>query len=251
MIPGRRMHAALPRGLAAPAASGDTAAPGGTGSAAPAAAEFADRIARAVDPARLEARQRGLAEHGGVATGGVARQALTAEELAARRWLARDFAARPGYRIGIDAAANVHLRRDGAEPGLAPVLTGSHADTQPLGGWLDGAFGVVAGLEVFEALDACGARTRRPIDVVTWTNEEGSRFAPGLMGSASYVEPARLAQFLPVADAAGVRFETARDAAVADLRAAAQQGGWHWRDVPLAGPVHAYIEAHIEQGPVM
>jgi len=248
MRPAHRTHAALPRGAAAPATAGEGAA-AGTG---PAGVDpFAARVARAVDPARLQARQRGLAAHGGVATGGVARQALTEEELAARRWLAQDFAVRPGYRIGIDAAANVHLRREGADPSLAPVLTGSHVDTQPLGGWLDGAFGVVAGLEVFAALDAAGARTRRPIDVVMWTNEEGSRFAPGLMGSASYAEPARLAQFLPVADAAGVRFETARDAAVADLNEAARREGWAWMDTPLAAPVHAYIEAHIEQGPVL
>lgn len=212
---------------------------------------FARRVALAVDAARLHARQLGLAAFGGVATGGVARQALTAEELAARRWLVADFAARPGYRVGIDAAANVHLRREGSAPDLAPVLTGSHADTQPLGGWLDGAFGIVAGLEVFEALDACGARTRRPIDVVMWTNEEGSRFAPGLMGSAAYAQPQQLAQFLPVADAQGITFGAARDAAVADLREAAGQGGWAWRDVPLGGAAHAYIEAHIEQGPVL
>lgn len=214
-------------------------------------AGFAQRVAFAVDPQRLHARQRGLAAFGGVDTGGVARQALTVEELAARRWLVSDFARRPGYRVGIDAAANVHLRREGSDPSAPPVLTGSHADTQPLGGWLDGAFGIVAGLEVCEALDTCGARTRRPIDVVMWTNEEGSRFAPGLMGSVSYTDPGQLARFLPVQDAQGVRFEAARDAAVADLREAARAHGWPWRDVPLGDPVHAYVEAHIEQGPVL
>ncbi|WP_144633702.1 M20 family metallo-hydrolase [Bordetella genomosp. 13] len=209
------------------------------------------RVARAVDAERLERRQRGLAGFGGVASGGVARQALTAEELAARRWLVADFAARPGYGVGVDVAGNVHLRRDGAEPGLTPVMTGSHIDTQPLGGWLDGAFGVVAGLEVFDALDACGLRTRRPIDVVMWTNEEGSRYAPGLMGSHSYAAPHRLDGFLDVKDGGGLRFGDACEAAVADLRAAAREHGWAWMDVELGRPVHAYLEAHIEQGPVL
>jgi len=211
----------------------------------------ADALAQAVQAQRLAQRLRGLAAHGGVPTGGVARQALTHDELAARRWLAQDFAARPGYRVGIDAAANVYVRRCGVDAGAAPVMTGSHVDTQPLGGWLDGAFGVVAGLEVFDALDSLGVATRRPLDVVMWTNEEGSRFAPGLMGAVSFTAPQRLADFLPVADSAGVAFETARDQAVTDFETHAQRHGWSWMDRPLGAPVHAYVEAHIEQGPVL
>ncbi|MEN4920585.1 M20 family metallo-hydrolase [Achromobacter spanius] len=213
--------------------------------------DVADALAQAVDAQRLERRLRGLAQHGGVPTGGVARQALTAEELEARRWLARDFATRPGYQVGIDAAANVYIRRAGTDAAAAPVMTGSHADTQPLGGWLDGAFGVVAGLEVFEALDSLDIATRRALDVVIWTNEEGSRFAPGLMGSVSFTAADRLADFLSVADSQGVSFETARDAAVADFRTHAKRQGWPWMERALGAPVHAYLEAHIEQGPVL
>ncbi len=213
--------------------------------------DVAQSLARAVDERRLERRLRGLAAHGGVASGGVARQALTPEELTARRWLAQDFAGRPGYRVGIDAAANVYVRRSGTESDAAPVMTGSHVDTQPLGGWLDGAFGVVAGLEVFDALDSLGIATRRPLDVVMWTNEEGSRFAPGLMGAVSFTTPARLAAFLPVADSLGVSFEQARDEAVADFQLHARRQGWPWMERALAAPVHAYLEAHIEQGPVL
>jgi len=213
--------------------------------------ELAGRVAGAIDAHRLESRQRGLAAHGGAATGGVARQALTEPELAARRWLVQDFAARPGYSVGIDAAANVIVRRAGRDASAEPVMTGSHADTQPLGGWLDGAFGVVAGLEVMDALDSLGAATRRPLDVVMWTNEEGSRFAPGLMGSVAYTAPERLAAFLSVTDAQGVRFQDARDAAVSDFKTHAGRQGWTWMERPLATPVHAYIEAHIEQGPVL
>lgn len=208
-------------------------------------------VARTVDERRLHDALRSLARHGAVRTGGVARQALTAEELAARRALLSVFGDRPGYAVAIDDAANIHIRRQGAEPGASPVLTGSHVDTQPLGGWLDGSFGVVAGLEVLQALDGLGVRTRRSIDVVMWTNEEGSRYAPGLMGSVAYTDPSRLAAFLKVEDAQGIDFRAARDAAVADFRNAAHAGAWTCFDAPLARPVHAYIEAHIEQGPVL
>ncbi|WP_395321197.1 M20 family metallo-hydrolase [Variovorax sp. UC74_104] len=218
-------------------------------------ATVAHEVAHAVDAARLEARLRGLAAHGAVGTGtsgGVARQALSAHELAARRWLVQPFAQRPGYRIGIDAAANVFVRRDGQESKLSPVVTGSHIDTQPLGGWLDGAFGVAAGLEVFDALDRLGLQTRRPIEVAMWTNEEGSRFAPGLMGSVAFTAPQCLDAFLGVRDGEGLCFEAARDAAVDDLRGEAQRQGWAWMDdTPLARPVHCFVEAHIEQGPVL
>lgn len=209
------------------------------------------RAAASVRADRLHACLLGLARFGAAAGGGVARQALTAQELQARRWLAGQFAARPGYAVAIDEAANVFVRRLGSDPALPPVMTGSHADTQPLGGWLDGAFGVAAGLEVFEALDEAGLRTRRNLDVVMWTNEEGSRFAPGLMGSVSYSQPERLADFLDVADAQGIRFARARDEAVADLHQAIREAGWQAFEAPLARPVHAYLEAHIEQGPVL
>ncbi|WP_232464634.1 M20 family metallo-hydrolase [Bordetella genomosp. 8] len=213
------------------------------------------RAAQAVDPDRLQTRLRGLASFGaarpGDIHGGVARQALTPQELLARRWLATEFACRPGYSVGIDAAANVYIRRHGENANAAPVLTGSHVDTQPLGGWLDGAFGVAAGLEVFAALDAAGLRTHRPIETVMWTNEEGSRFAPGLMGSASYTDPARLAIFRDTADAQGVTFLQACNDAREDFSMAAREAGWRWFDAPLARPLHAYIEAHIEQGPIL
>lgn len=216
-----------------------------------AASAVSDNVARAVSSTSLETRLRGLASHGGVDTGGVARQALSAAELAARRWLVHPFAMRAGYRVGIDAAANVFVRRDGLDSDQPPAMTGSHIDTQPLGGWLDGAFGVAAGLELFDALDRLGVRTHRPLDVVMWTNEEGSRFAPGLMGSMAYTAPDKLADFLQVIDSNGLLFAAARDAAVNDFRAAAQQHGWRWLDTPLARPVRAYVEAHIEQGPVL
>ena len=212
----------------------------------------------AIGAAGLEISERRLIGHltelagfGGSVAGGVARQSLTPVDLEARRWLAARFATRPGYAVGMDAAANLRIRRWGALADAPVVMTGSHADTQPLGGWLDGAFGVIAGLEVFEALDQAQVRTRHTIEVVAWTNEEGSRFAPGLMGSQSYVQPEALARYLPVRDPQGIRFEQARDAALADFQQAADAGRWQCFAAELAQPVQAYIEAHIEQGPVL
>jgi N-carbamoyl-L-amino-acid hydrolase len=101
----------------------------------------------------------------------------------------------------------------------------------------------MAGLEVFQALDNAGIQTRRPVEVMIWTNEEGSRFSPGAMGSSAFSQPDRLPGFLAVQDNGGQRFETARDAALQATPAAEKTA--------LGHPVHSYIEAHIEQGPVM
>lgn len=208
----------------------------------PALADEARLAMQQINPARcMELLQR-LATFGAVPGGGVAREALTISELEARRWLRSRFSA-PHYSWFIDDAANLFLRRAGQSETLAPVMTGSHIDTQPVGGWLDGAYGVIAGLEVFLALDDAGIRTRRPLELVIWTNEEGSRFSPGAMGSSAFADPARLADFLPVTDARGQQFEQARDAA--------RQSTPEAMPCPLGHPVHAYLEAHIEQGPVL
>ncbi|ARU04383.1 hypothetical protein CCO03_06575 [Comamonas serinivorans] len=204
-----------------------------------------------IDGARLIERLSALASFGGSVKSGVARESLTPTELAARHWLAAHYATRPGYLVGVDAAANLHIRRLGQYDELPFVMTGSHIDTQPLGGWLDGAFGVMAGLEVFDALDDAGLRTRRSLQVVAWTNEEGSRFSPGLMGSQAYVQPQALAGYLPVCDARGESFGQARDTALHAFDQAADAGGWSCFAPEPAQPVHAYVEAHIEQGPVL
>lgn len=195
-----------------------------------------------VNPGRLIAMQRRLAEFGARGGGAIAREALTATDLEARNWLAGHFTAEH-YSWFVDDAANLFLRRAGDDESLAPVMTGSHIDTQPIGGWLDGAYGIIAGLEVMLALDDAGIRTRRPIEVAVWTNEEGSRFKPGAMGSSAFADPSRLPGFLQVRDSEGVSFEAARDAAL--------QAASHARRVPLGRPVHTYLEAHIEQGPVL
>ncbi len=112
-----------------------------------------------------------------------------------------------------------------------------------MGGKYDGAYGVLAGLEVIAALNAAGIETVRPIEVVSWTNEEGSRFGPGAMGSSAFVDPARLVGYRDAADQAGVRFGDALDAALAASPDVDR--------VPMARPMSACVELHIEQGPVL
>jgi N-carbamoyl-L-amino-acid hydrolase len=194
-----------------------------------------------VDAQRLEAAIAELARFGGRDDGGVSRQALTDVENDARRYLV-DRARRLGCEVAIDDCANLFFTRKGTEA-LAPVLTGSHVDTQPVGGKLDGAYGIVAGLEVLEALNDADVRTRRPIEVVVWTNEEGCRFAPGAMGSSAFVAPERMQQFRESVDGEGVSLRDALDRSFALLP-----------DVPRRAqkvPVAAFVEAHIEQGPVL
>ena len=190
---------------------------------------------------RLQSVIAELAAFGGRPDGGVSRETLTDHDLQARRYLI-DLARSRGCSVMIDDCANLFFRRPGTSD-LPPVLTGSHADTQPVGGKLDGAYGVLAGLEVIAALNDAGIETLRAVEVVAWTNEEGCRFGPGTMGSSAFVDPSRLPAYRNSVDVKGVRFGDALDLA---LRAVP--------DVPcrpMAEPMSAYVELHIEQGPVL
>lgn len=198
------------------------------------------RVAAAVDEARLWERHEALARLGATGRGGVNRQALSVEEIAAKRVLV-EWAEALELEASSDAIGNLFLRLPGCDPALAPVLTGSHIDSQPTGGKYDGAYGVLAGIEALAAMRASGHRPRRAVEVVAWTNEEGSRFAPGMMGSEAFAGVRPLDRILPVADAAGVTVE----AELARLDAAFP--GMARR--ALGFPVAAYVEAHIEQGP--
>jgi len=199
-------------------------------------------IGKRIDKDRLWARHMALAAHGATANGGVNRQALSAEDFAARATL-RGWAQAIGLEAAIDPIGNLFLRLAGARPELPPVLTGSHLDSQPTGGRFDGVYGVLAGLEAIEAMIAASHRPERPIEVVVWTNEEGSRFAPGMMGSAAFAGRRALADIVPVVDADGV-----------SVAHALERLGEAEADVPrrpLGFPAAAYIEAHIEQGPIL
>ena len=213
--------------------------------------DFGATLAAAIVPERLEARILGLAAFGARQDGGVDRQALTSSELDARRWLVAAFARRPGYRILQDDAANLFIRRTGKEADAPPVLTGSHIDTQPAGGRLDGAFGVCAGLEVLEALDALGVHTRHPLEVAIWNNEEGVRFSPGLMGSSAFVAPEQWPALQAVTDREQISFGQACAFAHDDLRQSAEAQQWSLEHAALGRPVQVYLEAHIEQGPIL
>ena len=181
-----------------------------------------------------------MSQIGAIAGDGVNRACLTPLDREARRLLCA-WAAEAGAAVSVDEAANLWLRREGTDRTAAPVLTGSHMDTQPQGGRFDGIYGVMAGLEAMQAMQDAGVRTRRPIEVVAWTNEEGGRFAPGCMGSMAWSGFKPLSAFAEVQDGNGVRFAAALAehlAAEADLPRR-----------PLGSEPHAYLEAHIEQGP--
>ena len=200
-----------------------------------------------VSEARQWARLMALAEVGGFAVPGtedigVNRPCLSALDRQARRVMI-DWARAIGCEVSVDEAANLFFRREGMEPALAPVLTGSHMDTQPEGGRFDGIWGVVAGLEALTALHDAGVTTRRAIELVAWTNEEGGRFRPGCTGSMSWAGHTKPEVFRPILDGDGVTYGAALDEQLA-LEA----------DIPrraLGGVPHAYVEAHIEQGPIL
>ena len=199
-------------------------------------------VAARIDTTRLFARHMELARHGATASGGVDRQALSPEEFAAWREVIA-WGAQAGLAPSTDAAGNLFLRREGVDADAAPVVTGSHLDSQPSGGKFDGVFGVLAGIEAAQAMHDAKVRLRRPLEIVAWMNEEGSRFAPGMMGSAAFTGAAALEQFLPIMDAQGI---TVRDALAALHREFA-----HLPRRELRRPLAAYVEAHIEQGPIL
>jgi beta-ureidopropionase / N-carbamoyl-L-amino-acid hydrolase len=207
-----------------------------------AVAEAAARTQDAVDSRRLNDAVAELAAFGGRSDGGVARETLTPLDLRARHHLI-ERARTLGCSVSVDICGNLFFRRAGQQADLPPVLTGSHIDTQPVGGKLDGAYGVVAGLEVIQALNDAGVATRRPVEVVVWTNEEGSRFGPGAMGSSAFAQPERLAGYRASRDAAGITFGDALDAALAETPNVEQSA--------LGHPVDSCVELHIEQGPVL
>ncbi len=135
-------------------------------------------------------------------------------------------------------------RREGSDPARPAVATGSHIDTQPTGGRFDGNYGVLAGLEVVRTLDEAGLRTRAPIEVCVWTNEEGSRFVPVMMGSGVYAGAFSLEHALSARDREGI--------SVRDALAAIGFAGSEPASVESGAPrFGAYFEAHIEQGPVL
>jgi N-carbamoyl-L-amino-acid hydrolase len=204
--------------------------------------EDARNVANNVNEQRLWQRHAEMAQIGAIPGNGVTRAALSKEDIIARKLLL-SWAAKRNYSVSADGIGNLFLRRAGTDVNAAPIMTGSHMDSQPRGGRFDGIYGVLAGFEALEAMDEAGVVTRRPIEVVAWTNEEGGRFAPCTMGSMVFTGARPLADVLDVTDNEGIKLKDA----LADTLAATPQAAKRDFKSPAAG----YIEAHIEQGPLL
>ena len=191
-----------------------------------------------VNPERLWESLERSAEIGRFRDVGLRRLALSAEDKQMRD-LFVDWAKSAGCTVEIDRLGNIFARRAGTDPSLPPVAIGSHLDTQICGGRYDGILGVLCGLEVVRTLNDRGLQTKRGIEVICWTNEEGARFNPPMMGSMAFAKVITLESVLATTDDAGITVEQALD------------------EIGYAGPApvgrefDSYLELHIEQAPVL
>ncbi len=180
-----------------------------------------------------------LARIGATEKGGVCRLALTDLDKQGRDLVCR-WGREAGMTVTIDRIGNGFLRREGRNPALPPIMTGSHIDTQPTGGKFDGNYGVLAGIEVVRTLNDRGIQTEAPIEVAFWTNEEGSRFVPVMMGSGVFAGAFTLEHAYAARDTAGL-----------SVRDELEKIGYVGPEEPGRHPIGAYFETHIEQGPVL
>jgi N-carbamoyl-L-amino-acid hydrolase len=192
-----------------------------------------------VDGQRLWRTLHELAEIGATDAGGVARVALTDADKAGRDQFV-EWVVEIGCAVHLDRMGNLFARREGADPGRDPVVIGSHLDSQPTGGKFDGAYGVMVGLEILRVLDDADRLTNAPIEVVSWTNEEGARFPPAMLGSGVFSGEFSLEEGLGAATADGTK--------LGDELVRIGYSGTE----PCGGrPVGYYLEPHIEQGPIL
>ena len=192
-----------------------------------------------INGARLWDSLMQMAQIGPGVAGGNNRQTLTDADAEVRRLFQR-WCEDAGMTMGVDRMGNMFMRSEGEDPTLAPVYIGSHLDTQPTGGKYDGVLGVLSGLEVIRAIRDMGLRTRRPIVVVNWTNEEGTRFAPAMLASGVYAGVLTEDYANTREDAEGKRFGDELD-----------RIGWRGTEDVGGRPIHAMFEYHIEQGPIL
>jgi Peptidase family M20/M25/M40 len=190
-----------------------------------------------IDSARLWDTIHETAKFGATPKGGVRRLTLGPEDKQVRDWF-RSACEAAGLAVHVDALGSMFALRKGRDMSKPPLGLGSHLDTQPTGGKFDGVLGTLAALEVVRTLNDAGIETETPLCVVNWTNEEGSRFAPAMMGSAAYVGDFTTENILERKDAEGVTVAQALD-------------GIGYRGDELAGAqkLGAFVELHIEQGP--
>src|SRR5258708_6880547 len=192
-----------------------------------------------VDGKRLWDSLMTMAKIGATKKGGVCRLALTDLDRDGRDLIV-SWAKEAGCTVKVDQMGNVFMRRAGRNADAAPVMTGSHADSQPTGGRFDGIYGILGGIEVIRTLNDRGIETEHPVEVVIWTNEEGSRFAPAMVASGVFAGEFTLDYGLSRKDVEGKTIGE-------ELERIGYAG-----DLPCGGrPLHAAFELHIEQGPIL
>jgi beta-ureidopropionase / N-carbamoyl-L-amino-acid hydrolase len=192
-----------------------------------------------INGARLWDSLMEMAKIGATPKGGVKRLTLTDLDRQARD-LFIGWCKQAGCSITVDRMGSIFARRAGADDALPPVMIGSHLDTQPTGGKFDGALGVMAALELVRTLNDLDIRTKHPIEIVNWTNEEGSRFAPAMTASGVFAGVLSLDQALAIRDTEGK-----------GLGDELSRIGFAGQAPVGARPVHAFFELHIEQGPIL
>jgi N-carbamoyl-L-amino-acid hydrolase len=194
-----------------------------------------------IDPGRFRETFEAYSAIGATDDGGLHRLALTDADRAVRDRFRDDLDA-ANLDVRVDEIGNVFGRREGTDPEAAPVLVGSHLDSQPRGGRYDGQLGVLCALETLRAMDDAGVETRRPIEIVNWTNEEGVRFEHAMLGSGVFTGVLSADEARDITDDDGVR--------VGDELERIGYAGDH-PCPPEASDVHACLELHVEQGPTL
>lgn len=198
-------------------------------------------VANHVNPDRLWQRHLDMASIGATPLGGVHRLPFSKEDAESRR-LFLSWAAARGFRAEMDNFGNIFVRRDGTEANLAPVVSGSHSDTQPNGGRFDGIYGVLAAFEALEAIDDAGIATKRPIEAAIWTAEEAdAQFGVGCLGSQAYAAPSKLPKLMELRNNQNVPVKQALAELMEDNLDVGRRA--------FQSPIAYYVEAHIEQGP--
>jgi len=180
-----------------------------------------------------------MAEIGPGVRGGSNRQTLTDEDREGRNLFTK-WCEEAGLTVTVDSMGNMFARREGTEPDLPPVMVGSHLDTQPTGGRYDGVLGVLGGLEIIRSLNDFGIRTKHPIEVVNWTNEEGTRFAPAMLASGVFAGVHEQGWAYDREDAHGLKFGDELE-----------RIGYRGSEPVGHRKLHAFFELHIEQGPIL
>ena len=180
-----------------------------------------------------------MAKIGPGVAGGNNRQTLTDDDAKGRE-LFKSWCEKAGLAMGLDTMGNMFARREGTDPNALPVMVGSHLDTQPTGGKYDGVLGVLGGLEIIRTLNDLDIKTKHPIEIVNWTNEEGTRFAPPMLSSGVFASMHTEEWAYNREDSEGKKFGD-------ELK----RIGWRGEEPVGERKLHAFYELHIEQGPIL